>query len=75
MFTVVIPYQVRSYQTKFVTGRKAAGGSLEVVIPYQVRSYQTLLNCAAKACPYLHVVIPYQVRSYQTGCSQGRYMT
>ena len=37
--TVVIPYQVRSYQTRGPFERGT--GTRPVVIPYQVRSYQT----------------------------------
>ena len=37
--SVVIPYQVRSYQT--LDGLQGILGGGQVVIPYQVRSYQT----------------------------------
>ena len=60
---VVIPYQVRSYQTQVVAPVVGQVVAL-VVIPYQVRSYQTFLFMISQVRKY--VVIPYQVRSYQT---------
>ena len=39
---VVIPYQVRSYQTEFLGAQASHAGY--VVIPYQVRSYQTSMT-------------------------------
>ena len=64
--TVVIPYQVRSYQTH-VRFRQIPLPVLTVVIPYQVRSYQTgTPDRQDSARHFAGVVIPYQVRSYQT---------
>ena len=42
-YEVVIPYQVRSYQTGFAC-QSIGADYLDVVIPYQVRSYQTVFS-------------------------------
>ena len=67
---VVIPYQVRSYQTTWTWPAKWPAKNSLVVIPYQVRSYQTQL-VATIIKLRSQVVIPYQVRSYQTGKSRN----
>ena len=70
---VVIPYQVRSYQTGTLVNWMGQQPEYPVVIPYQVRSYQTRSEREFLRKLSDLVVIPYQVRSYQTLRQARRY--